>query len=99
MSRLHLQHYCDDPNCQKPETTSPLLLCPCGTMEYCGRSCQRRPWKAHINFNAINITNEKKRIAANESKDFPTESFIQYVNASWDDSPEVRDLLVDIIKA
>lgn len=53
----------------------------------------------HFNFNAINITNEKKRIAANESKDFPTESFIQYVNAPLDDSPEVRDLLVDIIKA
>ena len=51
----------------------------------------------HFNFNAINITNEKKRIAANESKDFPTESFIQYVNASWDDSPEVRGILVDII--
>jgi len=70
-------------------------------MEYCGRSCQRRHWKAHKpnHFNAINITNEKKKIAGNEAKDFPTESFIQHINASWDDSPEVRDLLVDILKA
>jgi len=100
MSSLTLQHYCD-PQCQKPETTSLLLLCPCGTLEYCGRSCQRRHWKAHKpnHFNAIKITNEKKKIAANEAKDFPTESFIQHINASWDDSPEVRGLLVDIIKA
>ena len=96
-----LQHYCDDPSCNKPEMRSLLLLCPCGTMEYCGRSCQRRHWKVHksSHFEAINVTNKKKQIAANEAKDFPTESFIQHTNASWDDSPEVRGLLIDILKA
>jgi len=96
-----LQHYCDDPSCNKPEMSSLLLLCPCGTMEYCGRSCQRRHWKVHksSHFEAINVTNKKKQIAADEAKDFPTESFIQHTNVSRDDSPEVRDLLIDILKA
>ena len=70
-------------------------------MEYCSRVCQRRHWKTHKpgHFKAIADTNEKKRVAAEEAKDFPVVSFTQHVNAAWDESPEVRGLLVNILKA
>lgn len=96
-----IQHVCDC--CDEPEDKQrPLQLCrDCGIMEYCSKNCQVIHWRTHKpgHKKAVAEIKEKKRVAATEAVDFPVEPYIQYVDASWNGRPEVRSLLINILKA